>query len=497
MKVRSVCALAGVGMLLTSVSVYSLTPAGSHAGELSGEVELEAVQSDQADDGSEEESLETEEISRFVAGDVVQVDARLAHAELPTKAGAETFVYVEVKGDDQQAGTARPKVHLALVLDRSGSMAGERMKNAKAAARAAVDRLNDGDTVSVLAFDTRVQPVLRPTVIGAATRAEVAQSIEAVRLGGDTCISCGIESAMVDTASSTDTVDQILVLSDGQANNGLVTMDALRGLATRARSQGSSITTIGVSLGYNEETLGALALESNGRHHFVQDESDLPAVFQKEADILTGTVASGAEAVISLAPGVELSRVVDRSFDRQGDLVRVPLGSLGRGEVKTVLLAVRAPIASPVDAQKLASVQVQFANAVTGQQDFVRGELAAKRSDQASVEMDPVVATRVQRTETADALRRANELFRKGDLDRARRTIRQEQEKLAKNETKTKARARKFDFEDVDDSFGAQKKALDEAREGFQPHPPGVAAPDPFDSPAPKRNVANEMPMRF
>ena len=134
--------------------------------------------------------------------------------------------------------------------------------------------------------------------------------------------------------------------ASGQAlKDGLVTMDSLRGLATRARSQGSSITTIGVSLGYNEETLAALALESNGRHHFVKDETDLAAVFEKEAEILTGTVASGAEALVTLAPGVELSRVVDRSFDVQGNLVRVPLGSLGRGEVKTVLLAVRSAAA--------------------------------------------------------------------------------------------------------------------------------------------------------
>jgi len=477
------------------MSAYVLTPTGSHAGEATSETVLQADET--PEDERKEERSEQDDISRFVAGDVVRVEARLAHSELPTRAGAETFVFVEVTGDAQQTATVRPAVHLALVLDRSGSMAGSRMQNAKAAALAAVERLSEGDTVSVLAFDTQVQPVLAPTVINFSTRAQVRDAIEAVRLGGDTCLSCGIESALIDTRSSIDTVDQILVLSDGQANHGLVTMDSLRGLAARAEAQGSSITTIGVSLGYNEETLSALALESNGRHHFVQDASDLAAVFEKEAEILTGTVASDVEAVITLAPGVELSRVVDRPFDAEGGRVRVRLGALGRGEVKTVLLAVRSQAAKPVDAAQIAAVQVQFDNAATGQRDSVRGDLAAKRADGASSVMDSIVATRVQRTETADALRRANEAFRRGDLGSARRTIEAEQKKLVETETSTKARARKFDFEDLDDSFDNQRRALDEASEGFAPPPAGVAPPPPARSPAPKRNVANELPMRF
>ena len=114
-------------------------------------------------------SVQTE-LSRFTAGQNLMIEGRVGHPKIARNSRGETFVLLEVKGSD----TAKPKtaahVNLAIVMDRSGSMKGSRLPNAIRAATAAVDRLNDGDTVSVITFDTRTSIVVPPTEIGAGSR---------------------------------------------------------------------------------------------------------------------------------------------------------------------------------------------------------------------------------------------------------------------------------------------------------------------------------------
>ena len=67
---------------------------------------------------------------------------------------------LEVKAADGVAARNAAPVNLSLVIDRSGSMKGTRIRNAISAARSAVDRLDDGDVVSVVTFDTQTQVVV-------------------------------------------------------------------------------------------------------------------------------------------------------------------------------------------------------------------------------------------------------------------------------------------------------------------------------------------------
>jgi Ca-activated chloride channel homolog len=498
MKGKTVCALAGVGMFLTGVSVYAVTPEGGIGAAAARSVSDEGArrETEDADPPEVENAPAEQRLERFSSGDTLRVDARLGHEELGLNPGAETFVLVEVTGSGDAAVAVRPRVHLALVLDRSGSMIGQRMKNAKGAAVAAVERLNEGDTVSVTAFDTRVQRVVSPTVITGPSRAEIVQKIDDIQLGGDTCISCGIEAAMSDLQASAGAVDQVLLLSDGQANHGIVTLPELRAMGARARDMGSSITTVGVDLDYNEEILGALALESNGRHHFVRSEADLPAVFEKEATLLTKTVAADATCVIELQPGFELDRVVDRAFERSGNQVRIPLGSFAQNESKTVLLAVRATSRALGDVSQVAGVQVQYRDIGKASEEAVGGELAVRRLERPTAPIDPEVETRLQRTDTADALRRANEFFRKGEIGRARQTIQQEQQKLQETAARAKTKARPLAIKGLEDDFDSQQRALESAGDGFAADPFAPGAPPPARSPAIKGNLESELPFR-
>src|SRR4051812_21935239 len=169
MKPNKVAVLAALGMLLTSVSVYSLTPPGG----------LHTAGGDRTDPGKTlgggpesvtDKPTDPTQLAHFSAGSTLMLDGRLGHPRLARSANGETFMMLEVRGaEGLKAKTAAP-VNLSLVIDRSGSMKGSRIRNAISAATAAVDRLGDGDVVSVVTFDTQVQVVVAPTTIGSGTR---------------------------------------------------------------------------------------------------------------------------------------------------------------------------------------------------------------------------------------------------------------------------------------------------------------------------------------
>jgi Ca-activated chloride channel family protein len=365
-------------------------------------------------------------------------------------------------------------------------MKGTRIRNAILAAQTAVDRLNDGDVVSVVTFDTQTQVIVPVTTIGPGERERVNAAIRGIALGGDTCISCGIEQGIALLAQTTGKVNRILLLSDGDANHGVRDVPGFRSIAQRAQGRGVSITTIGVDVDYNEKIMAAIAQDSNGRHYFVADDSALPRVFEQEAQSLTSTIASNAEVAVDLAPGVELERVFDRSFRRVNNQVIVPLGTFAGADVKTVLLKVRVP-RDRDGAEPVAGVELTYRDLASGNDSRCGGklglEVVASASD--ASELDPIVSGRVQRSETAAVLKDANDLFEKGRAEEARRRLSQREEALRVAAASAKRAAPAARAKDVDRDFAGQVAAIDNANNQFATPPPSApgapaaAAPQP------------------
>jgi Ca-activated chloride channel family protein len=413
------------------------------------------------------------------------VDGRVGHAKLLQGSPGETFVMLEVRGADAGSAKSAAPVNLSIVIDRSGSMKGSRMRNAQNAATAAVDRLHDGDVVSVVTFDTQTSVVVPPTSIGPGSRERAIADIRSITLGGDTCVSCGVEEGLAQLDRTSGRVNRMIVLSDGDANHGVRDVPGFRSIAERARGRGTSITTIGVDVDYNQKILAALAQESNGRHYFVENDDALERIFEAEAESLTSSIASGAEASIDLAPGVELDRVLDRSFRRVGSRVIVPLGTFDRSEVKTVLMKVRVPTRGD-GAVPVANVEVAWKDLIDEREASCKGKLGLELVGDAASELDPVVLGRVSRSETSAALREANSLFEQGRVDDARRKLDQQAAGLRAQAAKTTSRPGFPGI--VDKDFQKQLSALDEATDGFATPPPSPATPNAAPAPPPQES---------
>ena len=425
--------------------------------------------------------------ARITAGETLAIDARLGHASIAKNGRGETFLFAQIAASqDDKAATAAAPMNLALVIDKSGSMKGDRIANAMSAAVGAIERLRDGDSVTVVAFDSVAQVIVAPTRVSSASRASMANAVRSIRLGGDTCISCGMLEGMqqlTQASLSGDRVNRMILLSDGATNSGIKDMPGLRAMAGRMTGKGVTISTIGVDVDFDEKVMAALANEGNGRHYFVANPSGLPAVFAQEFDDVLASVAKEAELTIELAPGVEVAEVFDRSFHREGNKLIVPFGTFSAKQEKTVLVKLRVP-ADKEGSHSVADVKLAYRDLVKKTDGSTSGNLTIMiRGDGTEQrELDPFVAARVERSRTATTLTEANKLFEQGRGGEARAKLatrsaelkRTENESLAFAAAKPSAAPRRA-AKSLDKDFEDQLGAVAQADRNFAPPPPAAA----------------------
>jgi Ca-activated chloride channel homolog len=469
MKVKTVGYLAMLGMLLTSVSVWSLTePKGLRPVDVSEPLAL-----------AEPATLAAASGAEFSAGKTLLMEGRLGQARLLADKEGQTYVLVNVSAQAAEA-TQRAPLNLAIVIDRSGSMKGKRLANALSAASGMIQRLADGDAVSVVAYNDETEVVVPSTLIDSASRARALGALSTIEARGDTCISCGVEAGQRMLTARSSMVDRVLLLSDGEATVGVKDVDGFRALATRVHGAGASISSIGVDVEYNERVLAALAQESNGRHHFVENPLALGRAFDAELDSLERTVAKDAELTLDLGPGVQIEQVLDRTFRTEGKRVIVPFGTFALGEQKTLLARVRLDRSAEGE-RPIAAVKLAFADAASGRSGECNGKLSLWMTRDASSldTLDPLVLARLQRSETAQTLTSANQLFASGRGQVARQRIKDKLDDLRKERKTAVLAAPKARAKELEEDFDRQERALGAASSGFAEPPPAPAGAAP------------------
>jgi Ca-activated chloride channel homolog len=467
MKVRTVAALAALGMTFTSLSVWSLTDPEKR------------LPPDGVDRWVGRRSpLPPPEDGKasFALQGTLDVSGRLAHSKLAADRESETFVLVNVRGDDRATGV-RSERHLSIVVDRSGSMQGKRLANAVAAAQGAVERLTDGDTVSVVDYATTARELVPTTRLDDDARRQILGDLARLTASGDTCISCALDTTLRAMGGRRGAVDRVLLISDGEATTGVRDIDGMRRVAASLGNMGATVSTIGVDVDYNERMMAAIAQEANGRHYFVSSPEGLARIFDEELRGLERTVARDARLELEFAPGVELDDIDDRGFRREGSRAIVPLGTFAAGEERTVLARVRIPRGASGERDVVtARVVYDDVESGSGRRDEARLALEMT-SDGSSSTIDPIVEERVGRSGTVAALDEANRLFESGDAEAARARVKDELDKVKSGRSSAVATAPAPAKRALDDGFARQEAALGSALGGFAAPPP-AAAPD-------------------
>jgi Ca-activated chloride channel homolog len=275
-------------------------------------------------------------------------------------AGSSQTVYLKIGLSVDGENDYRAPVNVAIVIDRSGSMQGEKLVRAKEAATLAVNRLRPDDIVSVIAYDDTVGILLPATKV--ADRTAVLAAIESLQPGGSTALFAGVSvgGAEVRKFLDRERVNRVVLLSDGLANVGPDTPAELGALGASLKKEGVAVSTIGLGLGYNEDLMARLAGLSDGNHAFVEHPRDLARIFDQEFGDAMSVTAQDVLVSIECAPGTRPVRVLGREAEIAGRMVTVSVNQLYDAEEQHILLELEAPAGGNGEARRLAGVSWSY-----------------------------------------------------------------------------------------------------------------------------------------
>lgn len=312
-----------------------------------------------------------------------QVDLNVALGTPIMLAGAKQTAVVKVAltGFAIKSEQERTPVNVAIVLDRSGSMGGDKIEHAKQAAIMAVERLNSNDIASVVAYDDTVRVVVPATKVQ--DKAAFRRAIGRIQVGGSTALFAGVAKGAKEVQKFLDRnrVNRVILLSDGLANVGPSSPAELGQLGASLAKEGISVTAIGLGLGYNEDLMARLAGMSDGSHAFVENPEELAKVFDAEFGDVLSVVAQEVQIKIHCAEGIKPLRVVGREADIAGQNVTLNLNQLYGLQEKFVLLEVEVPSGQAGKTQAVADVDVAYFNTATRQPNKLANKVAVSFSD--------------------------------------------------------------------------------------------------------------------
>ncbi len=278
-------------------------------------------------------------------------------------------------GQGAAAAAVRVPTDLVVVLDRSGSMAGEPIATALAALRELIAGLADGDRFALVSYASDARGDIPLEAASGAARERWSHQIGAIAADGGTNMSGGLDlgHAVLAEARHAGAAPRLIVLSDGHANQGDFSLEGLRARAGRVRAGEYVLSAVGIGNGFDETVMSALADAGSGNFYYLPDATKLAGVFAGEFAAARETVARALAVRIAPGAGVRVADAGGYPLESVDGGVSFHPGDLFAGQERRIWLTLHAPTQTVGDLA-LGGVAVEFASTGGERQ---RVELAA------------------------------------------------------------------------------------------------------------------------
>ena len=384
---------------------------------------------------------------------------------------SEAYAVLTVRADKPREEKRVP-VSLALVIDRSGSMQGQKLTDAKRAARLLVQRLGAEDRLALVHYgsDVRVFPSQQVTD---EVRQQMLDFVDTIEDSGATNISGGLQAAAQQLSPYVESfrVSRILLLSDGQPTEGLVEDAELLKLADTYQRQGMTVSGLGVGDDFNERLMRGMAEQGGGFYGYIQDSEKLAEILRRELEQAAGTLARGVELRLELPEGVLDAEAMGVPTRREGKTRVVRLYDLAGGQEAQVVVKLTLSLESSKEGRGVLGARLRYQDVEAARPVETYLPLSAKvTDDEALVRANLDQEVRVHAVKAlgaremqaaAEEMKRGNRQKALGMLDNARSLFGSSAEALA------------GELADVDRTKAAYLNAQDETsvkREALQLH---------------------------
>ena len=287
----------------------------------------------------------------------MHLSARFEHALLAVESEHDVHCMLEITSPAAPGADTRTPLDLALVIDRSGSMAGRKLDVTKECAAFLARRLAPTDRIALVTYDDQVR-LVAPLANPAST---LAPAIASIVPGGQTNLSGGWMKGfeVLGAADERGAIRKILLLTDGLANVGVTDAPSLVSLADGAvQSQRVGTTTIGFGDDFDEDLLTAMA--TGGSAHYAASPDDAPGIFAKEFEDLVSLVAQNVSVEVRGSEHVQVLGVLNEFPCVQVDGgVQTQLGDAYGGETRRVVFELHVPSLPTLGPTTIGEVQIR------------------------------------------------------------------------------------------------------------------------------------------
>lgn len=393
---------------------------------------------------------------------------RLSHP-LVAVGTTDVFLTADVKGVEVP-GRVRAPVNLALVIDRSGSMSGFKLDQAKQAARHLVGALRPDDRLTIVHYGSDVK-ALEGLYATPENRGRLLTYIDGIWDDGGTNIGAGLTTAkdLLEHTRGSFQVNRVILISDGQPTEGVTDQASLVDIARTLRTSGLSVSSIGVGDDFNEQLMESLAEVGAGAYAYLQDAAQLQRIFQKDLDAAGTQVARNVTLTVKVPTG-SLVRTfgytpIARAQQGTDELVTFALPDITAGGSERVVLQVQVRGGSDGQALDVSALTLNYTDLLASQPVTTNAVVrAAVSADLAQVQakQDGEALVFAARAQAGANTQEAVEALKRGDRGQARRLFEANKGLLGTSGRAAGAPSVAQDLAEQDNLIGGLEAAKDE-----------------------------------
>jgi uncharacterized protein YegL len=304
-----------------------------------------------------------------------------------------------------------PPMNVVLVIDRSGSMSGDRIANVKTAIHAFIERFRKTDKVSIVGFNHNATLHLDATDKTKVDK--IAKAIDSIEADGSTNLHAGLMLGYQQALKHFDPerTNRVIFLTDGNANVGVTESEEIARQSRLCNQEGISLTTIGLGVDFNYGLLRQLADAGLGTIHFFGDSKDIKKIFVSEVDSLLAPAARKVRLMIDFGNSSAKPKIYGYEPVQIGTKFVFKLDDLNHGATQVIL--VRLP-KGKLDPKACATLE--YIDALTGEKiklSHALNDATADEDSRVSVNRNYAIAL------VAKSIHAASEASNAGDCQKA------------------------------------------------------------------------------
>jgi Ca-activated chloride channel family protein len=273
--------------------------------------------------------------STSFAGPGVHGTFALGSGKVLAGSDQQLFAVANVVADPSQGAHERAPLAMAVVLDTSGSMDGEKIERAREAVVELVQGMRDDDEVAFVRYSDSAELVQSLSRVGR-VRQSLVDRVRGIQAGGGTSIPRGLDAGLdALREAGGGRVRRVVLLSDGLDDSRVES----ERLASTAFERGITISSMGIGLDFNEFYMGSVARVGHGNFAFVKDASTLASFLTRELQQTEATTVADMAVELRLPAGVRFVNAVGADARTTGAAsVELRLGSLFAGSERRVVV---------------------------------------------------------------------------------------------------------------------------------------------------------------